>query len=227
MPGAAGIPSATIRLLGVSKSFRGGGVPTLVLRPTTVDLPADRRVAVLGSRRSGKSTLLDLLFGTVAPDRGRVCAPFPFSPVVNAGGFLHPQMTALENIRTIARMLGLDAEPLMLSVAALAGEGVHWQDPLRAHGAAHRKALEAAIATVLPFGCCLLDDVGQLPAALLARCIAAAGERGAGMIFTTANPGLARQMGEVVLVIADATLHPFGRADKAVRFFQRQDGQPA
>jgi capsular polysaccharide transport system ATP-binding protein len=212
-----------IQLVGVAKAFAGRGrVPQIVLRPTTIGWPADRRVAILGERRVGKTTVLQMLAGKLSPDQGAVIAPLFFSPVVNTGGLFHPQLTGIDNIRFVARMFGVQADRLTLAVDAFCGSSLRLNDPIRAHDTAHRRAFEVAVTIVLPFACYLFDDVAQLPPDLLARCFTAARERGAGLVFSTASPRLARQFGEIFVVIADATLHMFTQAEEAIRFFGRQ-----
>jgi len=44
--------------------------PKLVFKRTTLALPTDRRVAILGERLQGKSSLLRLLAGVDAPTMG-------------------------------------------------------------------------------------------------------------------------------------------------------------
>ena len=62
--------------------------------------------------------------------------------------------------------------------------------PMKAQDAPSRRLLEAALAIVLPFDCYLFDDAAQLPPPLFGRCVAAAGQRQAGIIFATNQPGV-------------------------------------
>src|SRR5262245_21647992 len=67
----AGAPAISFRE--VSKSFAAvGGGRLDVLREITVDVGTGEIVAIVGPSGTGKSTLLNLAAGLIAPDRGRV-----------------------------------------------------------------------------------------------------------------------------------------------------------
>jgi capsular polysaccharide transport system ATP-binding protein len=215
--------SRLVHLVSVAKSFPGGAhAPRIVFRPTTVSLPTDRRVAILGDKRVGKTTLLQMLARKLIPDQGRLIAPVRFSPVVNSGGLLHPKLTVLENIRFLARLFGADAERLAFAVDALNGGDIRLDTPFKTHDSGGRKDLEAAVAIALPFDCYLFDDAGQLGPDLIERCFEAAKWRGAGFIFASTSSRLARQFADAILVIGDMTLYPFADAEEGIRFFERQ-----
>ncbi|MGH2854985.1 MAG: ATP-binding cassette domain-containing protein [Solirubrobacteraceae bacterium] len=80
MPGAAGsfpagpFPAGTPLLCfeQVSKTYPDGRRRIVVLERTSFEIHRGEHVGILGSRRSGKSTLLRLAAGVEAPDEGRV-----------------------------------------------------------------------------------------------------------------------------------------------------------
>lgn len=217
-----------VALCGISRSFPGPGRrPRVVLQPSEIDIPTDRPVAILGDRGAGKTMLLELLAGRLRPDAGgHVLPPAAwlsgggFSPVINAGRLLHPGLTGLENCRFVARVYGLDADRLVRAVDAFCGLGAALGERVRAMEGGPRRVLECSLALMLPFACYLLDDAQQLPAPVLARCFAAARARGAGLIFATAVPRLARLHAEAVVVIAAATLRRFDAAVAAVAWME-------
>jgi ABC-type lipoprotein export system ATPase subunit len=57
---------------GVSKRFRRGGREILALRDISISVNAGELAIVLGTRRSGRSTLLRIAAGLERPDNGRV-----------------------------------------------------------------------------------------------------------------------------------------------------------
>jgi capsular polysaccharide transport system ATP-binding protein len=211
-----------IHLVAVAKGYVAtGSAPKLVFRPTTLTLPADRRVAVLGERREGKTVLLQLLAGQEPPDEGEVIAPLRLSPIVNGGRLFHPGLTGLENIRFFARLSGFDADRLLVAVSALSGVGKALNRPARDLEWAERKSVEAALTASLPFDCHLIDDLGQLDEALAEQYFALAARHRAGIIFTTNKARLARRFADCAVVIRDHTLYPFARIEEATSFYER------
>lgn len=75
MPGAAGSVAGSTPLLcfeQVSKAYPDGRRRIVVLERTFFEIHKGEHVGILGSRRSGKSTLLRLAAGIEAPDEGRI-----------------------------------------------------------------------------------------------------------------------------------------------------------
>src|SRR5271154_5817867 len=117
-----------ISLAGVSKSYGG----TVVLAPTSLEVGAGERLAVVGPSGSGKSTLLRAMVGVVVPDRGAitiggtaltpatarmVCLRIGY--VIQEGG-LFPHLTNDENVTLLARRRGWAPERIEARLQELA-----------------------------------------------------------------------------------------------------------
>lgn len=208
-----------IHLSSLAKSHAvPGSRPKIVLRPTTLALPADRRLAVLGEGREANSAFLRLLAGVARPTRGTVISDLRLSPVVRRVGLFHPHLNSLENIRFFARMLNFDADQLMLAVGAFAGAGSSLGRPPKDEDGAERKAAEMALLTILPFDCYLIDEITQFSEAVIRRHLDVVAPRGAGMIFSTTSARLARQFGDCAIVIRNGIVHPFSNVAEALAF---------
>jgi osmoprotectant transport system ATP-binding protein len=103
-----------LRLVGVSKHFGVGAA----LQPLDLEIETARTTVLLGPSGCGKTTALRLMLGLIPPDAGQVLfRGAPLSPerllqarhamgyVVQDGG-LFPHLTALDNVRLMARYLG-------------------------------------------------------------------------------------------------------------------------
>ena len=84
-----------------------------------------------------------------------------------------------------------------------------------------RKATEIALLTLLSFDCYLIDEIGHLAEAVRERHLEVVAERGAGIIFTTNLPQLARRYADCALVIRAGIVHPFSSVEEAVDFHER------
>ena len=199
---------------------RGGRLAQIVLVPGTISLPTDRRLAVLVRRHQGKTTLMQLLSGKLRPDQGEVMGADSLSPVVNAGSLLHPQLSAVENIRFLARAYGFDPDVMLMAVDALQPLDFPMDQPLKGQDGSQRKSLEAAIVFLLPFQCYLVDEIGQLDPNLVARCMESLAERQAGIVFSTSQSRLASQYADAAVLIDDGLLHLFQDVEEAVEVYE-------
>jgi len=199
--------------------------PRLVFRPTTLALPTDRRVAILGQRLQGKSSLLRLLAKVDAPDDGHVITPpLHFSPIFNPGRFFNFQLTGVENIRLIARLMGTDADRLVLAVNSLCKLGPALGRQLRYLTSIERQLLEVSLLTVLPFDCYLLNNAHTVPADLMDACFEVTGRRGGGMIFTTMNTRLVHKFADYAVVVRDQRVHAYNHVEEAIESYERKAG---
>jgi len=121
-----------VRIERVSKRFSG----TAALVDVSLDVPAARTTVLLGPSGCGKTTALRLMLGLVRPNQGEGRVLFreqPLPPegealravraqmgyVVQDGG-LFPHLTALDNVRLLARTLRWTGPRLQARVAELA-----------------------------------------------------------------------------------------------------------
>jgi osmoprotectant transport system ATP-binding protein len=106
-------PSTILRLAGVSKRFEAGAA----LHALDLDIQTAQTTVLLGPSGCGKTTALRLMLGLIPPDTGRVLfrgaelgldrspeARHAMGYVVQDGG-LFPHLTALDNVRLMARYL--------------------------------------------------------------------------------------------------------------------------
>src|SRR5450432_883102 len=106
-------PDPILRLVGVSKRFDAGAA----LLPLDLAIETARTTVLLGPSGCGKTTALRLMLGLIPPDSGQVLfrgAPLSADRVLQArramgyvvqDGGLFPHLTALDNVRLMARYL--------------------------------------------------------------------------------------------------------------------------
>jgi osmoprotectant transport system ATP-binding protein len=117
-----------ISLEGVCKSYDG----TVVLAPTTLEVGAAERLAIVGPSGCGKSTLLRSIVGLVAPDRGAITVGGTVLSPATAGslrlrigyviqeGGLFPHLTNDANVRLLASRRGWSRARIDMRVGELA-----------------------------------------------------------------------------------------------------------
>jgi len=126
--------SVAVSARDVWKEYQLGAVTVQALRGVNLDLPAGRFVVLLGPSGSGKTTLLNLAGGLDLPTRGTLSVSGHTLSDLNEQqlteyrretvGFIFqmfnlvPTLTALENVRLIAQLVGTDglAEEMLAAV---------------------------------------------------------------------------------------------------------------
>jgi capsular polysaccharide transport system ATP-binding protein len=193
----------------------------VVLQPTTLSLPADRRLAVLGGDAAANTVFLRLLARAELPTHGTVVSRVRLSPVVRPGRLFHPVLTSLENVRFYARMLNLDAKRLASAIGVFAGVDVRPSLVPEAETSDYRRALETALLILLPYECYLVDEIARLEEPARQSLFAAVAQRRGGIIFTTGKARLARQLADCAVVIRNGIVHPFSQVEEAIAFHGR------
>ena len=212
-----------IHFVDVTKTYEieNAPLPKLVLRPTTLSIPADRRVAVLGKRHGGKSTFLKLVAGQESPSEGEIFSRVRVSSVIQPGSLFHPRLNSAENLRFFARTLNVDLDELMLALGPYSTASTNRGTDHRGENTEQRKAIEVALLTLQCFGCYVIDEIGHLAEDVRHRLLYAAAQQGAGAIFSTNLPRLARRYAECAIVIRDGLVRPFDSIERAIQFHER------
>jgi ABC-type polysaccharide/polyol phosphate transport system ATPase subunit len=193
----------------------------IVMLPITLDLPTDRRLAVMGDKRQGKSIFLRILSGAQMPTFGEVISNVRLSPVIKSGALFNSRLSTYENIRFSARMFNLDIDILAKTVSAISGVAAAVGAPHKDESAEDRRTAELALLSILPFDCYLIDEVSVLPEVARHRLFSAAHQQGAGVIFATNSVRLARTYADCAIVIRGKSIHPFSDIEEAIAFHER------
>lgn len=91
---------------------RGWTEPFYALRDITFSIDRGETVAIIGRNGSGKSTILKLIAGVMAPSQGEVIVMGRVSPLIELGAGFHPDLTGRENIFLNASILGMSGREI-------------------------------------------------------------------------------------------------------------------
>ena len=86
---------------------RGMSEPFYALRDVTFSIRRGETVGIVGHNGSGKSTILKLIAGVMAPSEGEVWVAGRVSPLIELGAGFHPDLTGEENVHLNASILGI------------------------------------------------------------------------------------------------------------------------
>ncbi|MEC9310638.1 MAG: ABC transporter ATP-binding protein [Pseudomonadota bacterium] len=135
------------------------GTTRQIARDLTFRFPDDQAMALIGRNGAGKSSLLNMLAGTMRPDRGRVLRQGRISWPVGFQGSFHPDLTGLENARFAARLYGMDTTQVTNFIEDFAELGRQFYAPVRMYSAGMKSRLAFALSMSMPFDTYLIDEV--------------------------------------------------------------------
>lgn len=148
-----------IRLENLTKVFRLNGRRKIVADKITASFPTGRAVGLLGRNGAGKSSLLQMIAGTLEPTSGRILSDGSVSWPVGFAGSFHRDLTGEQNVRFIARVYGIDTDEMCDFVERFAELGPHFRLPFRSYSSGMRSRLAFGASMAVPFDTYLIDEV--------------------------------------------------------------------
>lgn len=148
-----------IRIQNLCKTHHISGRHRIVARNIHATFPTGVAVGLLGRNGAGKSSLLQMIAGTMRPDRGQILSSGRISWPVGFSGSFHPDLTGVQNMRFLARSYGVDTDDLLSFVEDFAGIGSYLALPVRSYSSGMRARLAFAASMGIPFDTYLIDEV--------------------------------------------------------------------
>lgn len=127
-----------------------------------LDIARGQSVGIIGANGAGKSTILKLLAGVIAPTRGTVEVRGSVAPVIELGVGFDPDLSGAENLRFASALLGRAASELEArwdDIVDFAGIGPFLDTPLKRYSVGMRARLGFSLMTSFPTDLLLLDEV--------------------------------------------------------------------
>ncbi len=212
-----------IYLIEVAKQYSTWAGDRIVLFPTSLTIPTNCGVAVLGRNGAGKSTLLRMIAGVEMPDRGRVVRTVSVSWPLGYGGGVSPHMTGRQNVRFIARINGVDEDEAIAFVEDFAELGPYMDEPVATYSSGMNGRLNFGISLAIDFDFYLIDEgVGTGDRWFRDKCAAAFAERrrrSSGILMVSHSPQTIEEYCDIGMVLYRGQLVPFSNLDDAVRFY--------
>ncbi len=204
---------------GVSKCYRAGAGRKVLLADMTMTLPAGARVALLGRNGVGKSTLLGLIAGTVAPDAGRIRRQGSVSWPLGFAGSFAADLTGAQNVRFAARIYGADTDALVEHVRGFSELGSFMAMPVRTYSAGMRARLAFGLSMGLGFDWYLVDEITAVgDAGFRQKSLAVFRERTAqaGLLMVSHAPSVLRDFCTCGIVLEDGRAQFFTDLEEAI-----------
>lgn len=208
-----------IRLEDVSKTFWVRGRPRVVADRISAVFPSGVGVGLLGRNGAGKSSLLSMLAGTLAPDDGRISSTGSISWPVGFRGSFHGELTGAQNTRFIARVYGVDSDELAAFVEDFAELGEHFHLPFRSYSSGMQARLSFGVSMGIHFDTYLIDEVTSVgdevfrvkSARMLMQRL-----QSSGAIMVSHGMGKLRQICSMGAVLEDGRLYVYDDLEAAI-----------
>ena len=246
-----------IKARGISKSYRNQrrnrlfgrqlAEPKWVLDDVSFDVQAGEQMAIIGRNGAGKSSLLKILSGIVAPTRGEAWIRGKVASLLELGAGFHPDLTGWENLYFYASLIGFsrrEVKAKLDEIVDFSGIESHMGRPLRTYSSGMKLRLAFSIAAFLETDVIILDEVlavGDM--AFRKKCLSKLDEekrKGRGMLIvnhsmeqltTLCTTGMLLEGGKVKAIgsiksVADA-YYSVQRTHQAKVEYDKQAGQEA
>lgn len=203
----------------LQKSFWTRDGPKHVARNINVTFPSGVSVALLGRNGAGKSTMMQMIGGSVKPDSGAINITGSMSWPVGFAGSFHRDLTGQQNVRFIARVYGVETDELVGFVEDFAELGAHFHLPVRNYSSGMKSRLAFGVSIGIPFDTYLVDEVtsvGDASFRLKSRLVFAERMRSAGSVVVTHSMREVRALCTAGAVLEDGALTYFDDVEDAI-----------
>jgi capsular polysaccharide transport system ATP-binding protein len=143
----------------LAKHFMRDGRPHRLFRDLSFTLAPSERLAILGRNGQGKSTLIKILGGVLAPAAGDVRWTMSASWPLGFGGAFQGSLTGVDNIRFLARIYDRPIAQMLEEVESFAELGDALTIPVKYYSTGMRARLAFGMSLAIEFDCYLIDEV--------------------------------------------------------------------
>lgn len=132
------------------------------LRSLNLSIRRGERVGIVGRNGSGKTTMLKLATGAVAPSEGVIERNGTVQALMSVAGGFHPDLTGFQNIEAALSQSGLTGQRLkdaIADVVAFTELGLHINQPFGVYSLGMQARTQFAVATAIQPDILVIDEV--------------------------------------------------------------------
>ena len=211
-----------IELKHITKIYKTGMGPNVVLNDVSIHLPPLEAIGILGRNGAGKSTLLRIIGGAEMPTEGEIVRRGKVSwPIGFAGGF-NGSLSGEENCRFVARIYGQDVDYVVDATREFAEIGNYFFEAVRTYSSGMRARLAFGLSMAIDFDLYLVDEVTAVGDRLFReKCTAAFAERKqrAGLIMVSHQESTLAEYCTRCAVLDRGSLRMYDSVDEAAKAY--------
>ena len=227
--------SQRARLLHALSPARRQGVHEIwALRDVGFEIARGESVAVIGRNGGGKSTLLEILTGTLRPTAGEVTVNGRVSALLELGSGFNPEYTGRDNVMLNGLLLGLGRDEIAArfgEIAAFAEIGDAIERPVKTYSDGMRMRLAFAVQALTEPDILVIDEalsVGDF--FFQQKCfsrIRALREKGVTLVFVSHDMGTVRDLCGRAIYLKQGRVQFAGETRLAIRQYLAEQGAAA
>ncbi len=208
----------------LSKQYDRHGKPRTLFHDLSFQMGRTDRLAVLGRNGQGKSTLIKILGGVLAPTSGEIrWGMRPSWPIGFSGGF-QGGLTGVDNVRFIARIYDRPIGPTLERVERFAELGDAMTMSVKHYSTGMRARLAFGLSLAIEFDCYLIDEVimvGDAPFAhkCQTELFGSRGDRA--FIIASHNAHFLRENCNRAIIISEGRYELFDNIDQALEQYDQ------
>jgi len=198
----------------------------LAVQNINFELRRGEMLGLIGKNGSGKSTILQMIAGTLAPTEGTIFCTGRVGALLELGSGFNPDYTGRENIELNASILGISSDELrgkIDSIISFAEIGDYIDQPVKFYSSGMFVRLAFAVTTGLDADLLLIDEalaVGDV--FFRQKCYQRLAElrgRGVSIILVTHSMGDVEQFCERAVLLDHGKPFFYGKAVEAVKHY--------
>ena len=215
------------RLKEVLAANRSKGQEFWALNDINLKVYRGETLGFIGQNGSGKSTVLQIIAGTLQPTKGSVSVQGRVSALLELGSGFNPDFTGRQNVFFNGRILGLtqkEIEAKFDEIAAFAGIGDFIEQPVKTYSSGMFVRLAFAVAVHVDPEVLIVDEALSVgDGVFVHRCMAKIKEfqdRGGTILFVSHDVGAVTRLCSRVAWINNGKLRSVGDPAEIVREYQ-------
>lgn len=215
------------RLKEVLAANRSKGQEFWALNDINLKVYRGETLGFIGQNGSGKSTVLQIIAGTLQPTQGSVSVQGRVSALLELGSGFNPDFTGRQNVFFNGRILGLtqkEIEAKFDEIAAFAGIGDFIEQPVKTYSSGMFVRLAFAVAVHVDPEVLIVDEALSVgDGVFVHRCMAKIKEfqdRGGTILFVSHDVGAVARLCSRVAWINNGQLRSVGDPSEIVREYQ-------
>ena len=211
---------------------RAGTQEVWALQDISFEVKRGESVAVIGRNGGGKSTLLQIITGTLTPTRGEVKVKGRVSALLELGSGFNPEYTGRDNVMLNGLLLGLSREEILRrfdEIVAFAEIGDALDRPVKTYSSGMMMRLAFAVQVLTDPEILIIDEALSVGDFFFQqkcfRYIRGLRERGVTLLFVSHDMGSVRDLCTVGLFLKGGRIDYFGDNLEAIRRYLQKDDE--